>query len=48
MLRELAYKRKIPHCKLGGRITFTAPNIRATSEYFTVQPVAKAKRKTAA
>ena len=43
-IRKLAYKRKIAHSKLGGRISLTAPQIRALSEQFAVEPFTKPPR----
>ncbi len=44
MLREWAYKRRIPHRKVGGRITFTAADVLAISDLFAVPVVATASK----
>ncbi|MFP3990691.1 hypothetical protein U9R90_25140 [Streptomyces sp. E11-3] len=43
MLREWAYERRIPHNRLGRRVTFTATDVREISAQFAVRPFDKGK-----
>ncbi|MEU0181838.1 hypothetical protein ABZ312_11705 [Streptomyces sp. NPDC006207] len=48
MLKEMAYKRQIPRSRMGGRVTFRLPHIRAIAELFDEPAMEKPKRKTRA
>lgn len=43
-LREMAYRREIPHGNNGNRITFAGIHIRAITEQFTVEVLPESKR----
>jgi hypothetical protein len=44
MLREMAYRREIPHGNGGNRISFAGLHIRAITEQFTVEVLPESKR----
>lgn len=46
-IRELAYKRQIPHCNNGIRITLTRWQIREIAARYEVQPLPAGKRPNA-
>lgn len=44
MLRQMAYRREIPHGGGGNRVTFAGLHIRAITEQFTVEVLPQSKR----
>lgn len=42
-LKALAYARKIPWRKVGGRVSFTLADIREISEIFAIKPLKKSR-----